>query len=150
MPRFLNACAALLLTGGLLLRSAAPAYGRYALEDFNFDGVTNMEFAVGLGLVLLAVLVGALGLPALLGWATYRWLLKRHPQYAARALPSLALACLASWVGPLWLSGAVGSGYLAGCCGLAWPVVGAALGYYAARKPLAAASQPEEAESTQG
>lgn len=137
MRQFLATALILLLVSGLLLASTAPAYGRYALEDFNLDGVTSTEFAIGLGLLLLAVAVGAVGLPALLGWVAYKWLLRRYPAFSARPFPSLALACLASWVGPLLLGGLLRNGYVGSCCGLALPLAGGALGYYLTRRPLA-------------
>ena len=63
MARLLISCSAWLLVSGLLLLSAAPAYGRYALEDFNLDGVTTAEFLAGVSLLLLAVVVGAATAP---------------------------------------------------------------------------------------
>lgn len=143
MRPFLATGIVLLLVSELLLASTAPAYGRYALEDFNLDGVTTAEFLAGVCLLLLAVVVGAVVLPALLGWAAYKWLLRRYPGYSARLFPSLALACLASWAGPLLLGSLLGNGYVGSCCALLLPPAGATLGYYATRRMVPAARQAE-------
>lgn len=125
---------------GLLLGSLGPAYGRYALEDLDLSGTSAAEWGLLLGGLFLLAFLGWVVLPCLLGWATYKVLQKRHPTYSAKALPSIALACGASWVGP-WLLPYLLWSFFGYAYDLLLPIAGAALGYYACRQPLPLADE---------